>query len=176
MYEQTAGWTQYPQPPAATPSGPVEAQRYPRDLEHMRSCPPGHARVCRPKDILGQAMFTCPKVRHHLPGRASTGESLQLCAQHTDNVCFGERRVAPGEGGVRTTPRMSSLVEPLTALLGVPSIPAGLAAPSSHLAQFPRTCAYNVLLTTSFMLRGTFTSLSPSFHMCKMGKITALTQ
>lgn len=40
----------------------------------------------------GQGLFTFPKVRCCLPGRGSAGESMQLCAQDTDNVC-------PGEGG-----------------------------------------------------------------------------
>lgn len=49
--------------------------------------------------ILGQAMFTCPKVRCRLPERASAGESLQLCLQHADNVRPAEGRAAPGAGG-----------------------------------------------------------------------------
>lgn len=44
----------------------------------------------------GQDLFTCPKVGRGLPGRASAGESPQLCAQDADNVCPGEGWAAPG--------------------------------------------------------------------------------
>lgn len=57
------------------------------------------------------------KGQNRLPGRASAGESLQLCAQEADNVGPGEGWAAPGEGGMRATPRLPSLVEPLPALL-----------------------------------------------------------
>lgn len=56
----------------------------------------------------GQVLFTCPKVRCRLPGRASAGESVQLCAQDSDKVCPREGRAAPGEGGVRRTPSLSA--------------------------------------------------------------------
>lgn len=65
----------------------------------------------------GQGLFTCPKVGRGMPGRASAGESLQLCAQDADNAGPGEGWAAWGQGGTTVAPRLPSLAEPLLALL-----------------------------------------------------------
>ena len=42
--------------------------------------------------ILGQAIFTCPKVRCYLPEKASAGESLQLVPREQITCALGRDR------------------------------------------------------------------------------------
>lgn len=63
----------------------------------------------------GQVLFTCPKVRCRLPGRASAGESVQLCAQDSDKVCPREGRAAPGGGWSQKDAQLVGKGEPLPA-------------------------------------------------------------